>query len=150
MGFLESVHRGMRPGDMLLLGTDLVKDPARLEAAYDDAQGVTAEFNRNILRVVNRLVEGDFDPGRFRHRAFFDREARWIEMRLVSEREQTVRLPAIDLTFELETGEEILTEISAKYDRPRVETLLTRAGYELLDWYTDPEELFALSLSRRV
>lgn len=148
--FLARLARRLDPGDGLLLGTDLIKDPAVIEAAYDDAAGVTAEFNKNILRVVNRLTGGDFDPDSFRHRAFYDRERHRIEMRLVAERAQQVRLPALDLTLELREGEEILTEISTKYDRPKVETLLERAGFELERWYTDPDGLFALSLARRV
>ena len=147
--FLRTVHDAMSPGDFFLLGTDLVKDVARLEAAYDDAAGVTAEFNKNILRVVNRLADGDFDPSRFRHRAFFDREARWIEMRLVSREAQRVELSGLDLAFELDEGEEILTEISAKYDRERARKLLSDAGFEPVEWYTDAEDLFALSLARR-
>lgn len=148
--FLARLARRLDPGDGLLLGTDLIKDPAVIEAAYDDGAGVTAEFNKNILRVVNRLTGGDFDPDSFRHRAFYDRERHRIEMRLVAERAQQVRLPALDLTLELREGEEILTEISTKYDRPKVETLLERAGFELERWYTDPDGLFALSLARRV
>lgn len=149
VGFLRTVHDAMSSGDYFLLGTDLVKDVARLEAAYDDSKGVTAEFNKNILRVVNRLTDGDFDPDRFRHRAFYDLENRWIEMRLVSREEQTIHLPGIDLTFDLAEGEEILTEISAKYDREKVQDLLTHAGFEPVEWYTDDEKLFGLTLARR-
>lgn len=148
--FLARLARRLDPGDALLLGTDLIKDPAVIEAAYDDPAGVTAEFNRNILRVLNRLTEGDFDPEAFRHRAFYDPEHHRIEMRLVSTRPQSVRLPGLDLTLELAEGEEILTEISTKYDRPKVEALLERAGFEPGRWYTDPDGLFALSLARRV
>lgn len=148
--FLGQVSASLDPGDSFLLGTDLVKDPAVIEAAYNDAAGVTAEFNRNILRVVNDLTGGDFDPDAFEHRAFYDRERAWIEMRLVSSREQAVRLPALDLAFTLAAGEEILTEISAKFDRERLATLLGETGFELVAWYTDPRELFALSLARRV
>jgi L-histidine N-alpha-methyltransferase len=147
--FLRQLHDAMQPGDFFLLGVDLVKPVARLEAAYNDAAGVTAEFNRNMLRVVNRLTGGDFDPAAFRHRAFYDRARCWIEMRLVAERPQQVHLPALGLGFTLAPGEEILTEISAKYDRPRAEALLTKTGFQPLEWYTDPEGLFGLSLSRR-
>ncbi|HEX6199477.1 MAG TPA: L-histidine N(alpha)-methyltransferase [Thermoanaerobaculia bacterium] len=148
--FLARLARRLDPGDGLLLGTDLIKDPAVLEVAYDDAAGVTAEFNRNILRVVNRLTGGDFDPRAFRHRAFYDEALHRIEMRLVAERPQEVHLPALDLALELREGEEILTEISTKYDREKVEALLERTGFELERWYTDPDHLFALSLARRV
>jgi L-histidine N-alpha-methyltransferase len=148
--FLARLARRLDPGDGLLLGTDLIKDEAVLEAAYDDAAGVTAEFNRNILQVVNRLTGGDFDPQAFRHRAFYDQERHRIEMRLVAERPQEVRLPALDLTLDIQEGEEILTEISTKYDREKVEALLQRTGFQLERWYTDPQDLFALSLARRV
>ncbi len=148
--FLAQVSASLDRGDFLLLGTDLVKDPAVIEAAYDDAAGVTAEFNLNALRVVNRLTGGDFDPAAFRHRAFYDRERHRIEMRLVSTREQTVTLPELDLTLDLAAGEEILTEISTKFDRPRVEAMLAAAGFELTAWLTDDDELFALSLARKI
>jgi L-histidine N-alpha-methyltransferase len=147
--FLRQLHQAMEPGDYFLLGVDLVKPVPRLEAAYNDAAGVTAEFNRNILRVVNRLTGGDFDPAAFRHRAFYDRERCWIEMRLVSERAQRVHLPALGLELDFAPGEEILTEISAKYDRPRAEALLADTGFTPVEWYTGPEKLFGLSLSRR-
>jgi L-histidine N-alpha-methyltransferase len=111
---------------------------------------VTAEFNRNILRVVNRLTGGDFDPQAFRHRAFYDQALHRIEMRLVAERPQEVHLPALDLTLDIQEGEEILTEISTKYDREKVEALLQRTGFQPERWYTDPDHLFALSLARRV
>ncbi|HYH45673.1 MAG TPA: L-histidine N(alpha)-methyltransferase [Thermoanaerobaculia bacterium] len=146
--FLEELRSEMAPGDSFLLGADLVKPVARLEAAYDDAAGVTAEFNRNILNVVNRRTGGDFDPTAFRHRALYDRERCWIEMRLVSLQRQEVQLPALGLSFTLEEGEEILTEISAKYDRLRLEELLRGAGFEPVAWFIDPEGLFGLSLSR--
>ncbi len=147
--FLRRLQREIAPGDFFLLGVDLVKPVARVEAAYNDAAGVTAEFNRNILRVVNGLTGGDFDPGAFGHRAFYNRETDWIEMWLVSERDQTVHLPALGLEIEIRKGEEILTEISAKYDRKRAEELLAGTGFEPLEWYTDPEELFGLALARR-
>jgi L-histidine N-alpha-methyltransferase len=148
--FLARVAARMRPGDHFLLGTDLVKPVARLEAAYNDSAGVTAAFNKNILRVLNRLVDGDFDPESFRHRAFYDHAQHWIEMRLVSERAQTIHLPGLELTLHLRAGEEIRTEISVKYDHSRVRQLLGGSGFRLLDWMTDPEDLFALSLAQRV
>jgi len=148
--FLQRVAARLRPGDHFLLGTDLVKDPARLEAAYDDSAGVTALFNKNVLRVMNRMLDGDFNPGAFRHRAFYDSSQHWIEMRLVADRAQTIHLPGIELELHLRAGEEIRTEISAKYDRPRVQQLLGGTGFRLLEWFTDPENLFALSLAQRV
>ena len=147
--FLLQLRRETSPGDYFLLGVDLIKPVERVEAAYNDAAGVTAEFNVNILRAVNRLTGGDFDPTAFRHRAFYDRENCWIEMRLVSERPQKVHLPALGLELDLAEGEEIHTEISAKYDRPRAETLLRATGFIPVEWYTDPEELFGLALARR-
>jgi len=147
--FLRRLHREISPGDFFLLGVDLVKPIECVEAAYNDSAGVTAEFNRNILRVVNGLTGGDFDPGAFRHRAFYNRETDWIEMWLVSERDQTVHLPALGMEIDIRKGEEILTEISAKYDRRRAEDLLAGAGFEPIEWYTDPERLFGLALARR-
>lgn len=146
--FLSELRSEMAAGDCFLLGADLIKPVPRLEAAYNDAAGVTAEFNRNILCAVNRRTGGDFDPAAFRHRAFYDPRHCWIEMRLVSLARQDVHLPALDLAFTLDEGEEILTEISAKYDRPRLEALLRDTGFEPVDWFTDPERLFGLSLSR--
>ncbi|HEY6323778.1 MAG TPA: L-histidine N(alpha)-methyltransferase [Thermoanaerobaculia bacterium] len=147
-GFLATRRREMSPGDHFLLGVDLVKPVARLEAAYNDAAGITAEFNRNVLRVANHCAMGDFDPAAFRHRAFYDTGPRWIEMRLRSERRQHVRLPAIGLELDLEEGEEIRTEISAKYDRADAFALLAGAGLEPIAWFTDPEQLFGLALAR--
>ena len=147
--FLTAVHREMSPGDCLLLGTDRIKEVARVEAAYNDSQGVTAEFNLNILDVVNRLADGDFDPSKLRHRAFYDEEQHRIEMRLVATEPQRVHLPRIGLDFDLAEGEELQTEISTKYDRRRAEELLTDCGFEVVKWYTDDEDLFALTLARR-
>ena len=148
--FLSGVSDRMSAGEFFLLGTDLIKDVDRLEAAYNDTQGVTAEFNRNVLRVMNDLLDGDFDPEGFEHRAFYNRERDRIETRLRSKREQVVRLPGIEMEIAFDRGEEILTEISVKYDRPRVEALLRESGFEMVEWLTDPENLFALSLAKRV
>jgi L-histidine N-alpha-methyltransferase len=147
--FLRKIAAHMEPGEHLFLGTDLIKDPTRLEAAYNDSCGTTAEFNRNALRVLNRLLGADFEAERFEHHAVYNRERHRIEMWLRSEEEQRVRLPKIDLTITVARGEEILTEISTKYDRAKVEELLDAGGFELMRWYTDPENLFALSLARR-
>jgi len=147
--FLTHVGELMSSGDALLLGTDRIKDIARVEAAYNDSQGVTARFNLNILRVVNRLAQGDFDPSRFEHRAFYDSDHDWIEMRLASQETQTVRLLRLGLELEIAQGEELQTEISAKYDEERAAKLLTDAGFEVLRWYTDPEDLFGLTLARK-
>ena len=145
--FLGQVATGMQRGELFLLGTDLVKDIDRLEAAYDDAAGVTAEFNRNVLRVVNRRLGADFVPERFAHVARFDKDAEWIEMLLRSEVDQTVHVPALELTVQFAAGEEMRTEISAKFRRPVVESELAAAGLRLTDWWTDSRGDFALSLS---
>ena len=146
---LSEITQLLGPGDHLLMGTDLVKDPDVLEAAYDDAQGVTAEFNRNVLRVLNRELGAGFDPDDFDHVALFDREHEWIEMRLRSRREHTTLVWALDLPVHFDAGEEMRTEISAKFTPARLEGDLSAAGLELVRWLTDPDELFALTLSRR-
>jgi L-histidine N-alpha-methyltransferase len=146
--FLRGLAKAMGPDDHLLLGTDLVKDPATLEAAYDDSQGVTAEFNRNVLHVVNRELDADFDVDAFDHVAFFDREREWIEMRLRAASRQHVHIGALGLDIEFEPREELRTEISAKFTRERLEGDLAAAGLELEHVFTDEDGLFALSLSR--
>jgi L-histidine N-alpha-methyltransferase len=146
---LREIARLLDPRDHLLMGTDLVKDPEVLEAAYDDAAGVTAEFNRNLLRVLNRELDADFDPDDFDHVALFDSEHEWIEMRLRARREHTTLVRALDLPVRFRAGEEMRTEISAKFTPARVENDLAAAGLELVRWLTDPDELFALTLSRR-
>lgn len=146
--FLRTIARTLGDDGWLLLGTDLVKDPRMLEAAYDDAAGVTAEFNLNVLRVMNRELGSDFDLDGFDHVAFWDAEREWIEMRLRSRWRQTVRFPDLDLTVHFDQREELRTEISAKFTRQRVEGDLAAAGLELVDWLTDDDELFALSLAR--
>jgi len=146
---LAGIAALLGPEDHLLLGTDLVKDPAVLEAAYDDEQGVTAEFNRNVLRVLNRELGADFDPDDFDHIAIFDPEHEWIEMRLRARREHTTLLRELDLPVHFDAGEELRTEISAKFTPERVRADLAAAGLELVRWLTDPDDLFALTLSRR-
>lgn len=146
--FLTGVARLLRDGGQLLLGTDLVKDTRILEAAYNDSQGVTAEFNRNILLVLNRRLQGDFDPRAFEHVAFYDEAQERIEMHLRSLRDQKVALRAIDLEIPFKTGEMVRTEVSCKYTRGSVETILKSAGLVLGHWFTDAEGTFALSLSR--
>jgi L-histidine N-alpha-methyltransferase len=145
--FLSSVRSLLAPGDTLLLGTDLVKDPAVLVAAYDDAAGVTADFNKNVLSVVNRELGADFDLDGFEHVALWDAANEWIEMRLRSRTAQTVKIPALELAVDFEDGEELRTEISAKFRKERVRDDLAAAGLELAHWWTDEEGRFALSLS---
>lgn len=146
-GFLSQLGAQMHPGEHLLLGVDRIKEQETLEAAYNDAAGVTAEFNLNILRVVNRLADADFDPEDFRHQARWNPERHRIEMWLIARRDVTVRLDALDRTLELASGEEILTEISTKYDRGLAAELLAESGFELERWYTDGDDLFALCLA---
>ncbi|MFF1796592.1 L-histidine N(alpha)-methyltransferase [Kitasatospora sp. NPDC086009] len=148
--FLRRLRAALDPGDFLLLGTDLVKDPQVLVAAYDDAAGVTAEFNRNVLNVLNRELSADFDPTAFEHVALWDREREWIEMRLRSLQEQTVKIPALDLPIHFEKGEELRTEVSAKFRRERVAEELAAAGLRLSHWWTDEEGRFGLSLASPV
>jgi L-histidine N-alpha-methyltransferase len=148
--FLREIGRLLGPDDHLLMGTDLVKDPQVLTQAYDDAQGVTAEFNRNLLTVLNRELQADFDLEDFEHVALFNREHEWIEMRLRARRKHTTTVHDLGLSVHFELGEEMRTEISAKFTRDRVEDDLSSAGLEIVSWLTDPQELFALTLSRPV
>ncbi|MEU1166900.1 L-histidine N(alpha)-methyltransferase [Streptomyces sp. NPDC005921] len=145
--FLARMRRVLAPGDALLLGTDLVKDEEVLVRAYDDAAGVTAAFNKNVLAVVDRELDADFDPDAFDHVALWDAEQEWIEMRLRSRVAQTVKVPALDLAVDFAAGEELRTEVSAKFRRPGVTAELASAGLELTHWWTDTEGRFALSLS---
>jgi L-histidine Nalpha-methyltransferase len=146
--FLRAIARSLRAQDRLVLGTDLVKDPAVLEAAYNDAAGLTAAFNRNVLAVVNRELGADFDPAAFEHVAFFDRVHEWIEMRLRAFAPQVVTIPGVGLTVHFAHREELRTEVSAKFTRERLAGDLAAAGLELEDVATDPGELFAVSVSR--
>ena len=148
--FLRTIARSLGPEDWLLLGTDLVKDERILEAAYDDAAGVTAQFNLNVLPVMNRELGADFDLDGFDHVALWNADHEWIEMRLRSRRRQSVRFPDLGLTVHFGPHEELRTEISAKFTRERVVGDLAAAGLELVDWHTDSDELFAVSLARLV
>ena len=143
--FLTTLAGTMAPGDALLLGTDLVKDPVRLQQAYDDSAGVTADFNKNVLRVVNRELAGDLDEDAFAHVALWNAEDEWIEMRLRSLRAQTATLTRLDLRVDFAAGEEVRTEISAKFREDGVRVELAAAGLELQQWWTDGD--FGLSLS---
>ena len=146
--FLHAIRATMDAHDWLLLGTDLVKDSMRLEQAYNDAAGVTAAFNLNILSVLNRQLNADFDPGEFEHIARFDPLNSWIEMRLRSRRDQSVYIADIDLTAEFSRSELMQTEISTKFSRDGVVQELGAAGLKLERWWTDSQGDFALSLSR--
>ena len=144
--FLRTLATTMGPDDALLLGTDLVKDPERLVRAYDDASGVTAEFNRNVLHVLRRELGADLDPDAFHHVAVWDAEHEWIEMRLRARGAQTVRVLDLDVAFA--DGEDLRTEISAKFRREGVAAELAQAGLRLQRWETDAQGDYALSLAR--
>lgn len=145
---LRAVRSAMRPGDTFLLGTDLVKDPSRLQHAYADPAGVTAAFNRNVLSVVNRELGADFDETWFEHVALWNDEREWIEMHLLSLRDQLVTIDDLDLTVRFERGELMRTEISSKFRPDGVERELTDARLELVRFWTDPAGDFGLSLAR--
>jgi L-histidine N-alpha-methyltransferase len=147
-GFLRTVRDVLGGNEWLLLGTDLVKDAETLVRAYDDAEGVTAEFNRNILQVLNRELEADFPVEEFEHVATFDREHSRVEMRLRARRAMRVRVAALELAVDFAAGEEIRTEISTKFRRAQVSGELAAAGFELAEWWTDEAGRYALSLAR--
>ncbi len=147
----SALLRGLRaqlgPDDRLLIGTDMVKDRERLEAAYNDSAGVTAEFNRNMLRVINDNLEGDLDPEMFDHVAFYNEHARRIEMWLRAREDMSARIDALGMDVDFEAGEEIRTEISCKFTRDSLVREYTAADLDLIAWYTDSDGLFGLSLT---
>jgi L-histidine N-alpha-methyltransferase len=146
--FLERIAALLGPGDQLLLGTDLVKGADRLEAAYDDAAGVTAEFNKNVLAVLNRELGADFDLDAFEHVARYDAEAERMDIRLRSLADQEVAITGLDLEIAFTAGEEMRTEISTKFTRERLESVYAGAGLEMSGWFTDAAGDYALSLAR--
>ncbi|MDZ7881703.1 MAG: L-histidine N(alpha)-methyltransferase [Mycobacterium sp.] len=145
--FLAAVADTMEPGDSLLLGTDLVKDVGRLVRAYDDSAGVTAAFNRNVLTVVNRELDADFDLDAFDHVARWNPDEERIEMWLRSTADQRVRIAQLDLTVEFAAGEEMLTEVSCKFRPEGVEAELAAAGLRRTHWWSDGAGDFGLSLA---
>jgi L-histidine Nalpha-methyltransferase len=145
--FLRRVRARLRPGDAFLLGTDLVKDPAVLVAAYDDSAGVTAAFNKNVLAVLNAELGADFDLDAFDHVAVWDAGREWIEMRLRAASAQRVRVRDLGLTVEFEAGEEMRTEVSAKFREAGVRAELSAAGLAMRSWWTDEGGQFGLSLA---
>ncbi len=145
--FLRRVRSGLRPGDAFLLGTDLVKDPAVLVAAYDDAAGVTGAFNKNVLAVLNAELGADFDLDSFEHVALWDADREWIEMRLRARTEQSVAVRDLGLTVSFTAGEEMRTEVSAKFREDGVRAELAAAGLAMRSWWTDEARQFGLSLS---
>ena len=146
--FLRAICEQLGPDDTFLLGTDLVKSPSVLVPAYDDSQGVTATFNRNVLSVINRQLDADFVVDAFEHVALWDADDEWIEMRLRASRAMTVHVRALGMTVEFADGEELRTEISAKFRREQLGVDMARAGFREQSWWTDGEDRFALSLWR--
>ncbi|MEV0429057.1 L-histidine N(alpha)-methyltransferase [Micromonospora sp. NPDC050495] len=144
--FLTAMRAALESGDWLLIGTDLVKDPGVIVPAYDDAAGVTADFNRNVLRVINRELGADFDPEAFAHVAVWDPEHEWIEMRLRAER--PLRVHVLDLDVEFAAGEELRTEVSAKFRPDGIAAELADAGFAREAFWTDPDGLFGVTLAR--
>jgi L-histidine N-alpha-methyltransferase len=145
--FLAAVRELMGPTDRFLLGTDLLKDVRVLEAAYNDSAGLTAAFNLNVLRVINRELGGDFDLGAFEHVARFDRDHSWVELGLRARAQQHVRIPGAGIELDLDAGELIRTEVSTKFTRDALARELTAAGMELESFFTDPAGMFGLSLA---
>jgi L-histidine N-alpha-methyltransferase len=148
--FFSDLRAALSPGEWFLLGADLVKDPAVLVPAYDDSSGVTAEFNRNVLHVLNRELDADFQPERFEHVALWDPGNEWIEMRLRAGTAMRVRVAALDLEIRFAAGEELRTEVSAKFRRDGIEAELAAAGFASRRWWTDPEGRFSLTLAEAV
>ena len=149
-GFLDDVRALLEPGDTFLCGFDLVKDQAELIAAYDDFAGVTAAFNRNVLRVIDRELDADFDVDAFTHVALYDQVLDRIEMHLRAESAQRVAIPGAGLSLRFEAGETLRTEISAKFTRTVVERCLRESSMRLAAWFTDPAQRFALALASPV
>ncbi|SCF15489.1 L-histidine N(alpha)-methyltransferase [Micromonospora chokoriensis] len=145
-GFLTAMRATLEVGDWLLLGTDLVKDPSVIVPAYDDAAGVTAEFNRNVLQVINRELGADFDPGAFDHVALWNPEHEWIEMRLRATRPMRVRV--LGMTVDFAAGEDLRTEVSAKFHREGIAAEVAAAGFGTAEFWTDPDGLFGVTLAR--
>jgi L-histidine N-alpha-methyltransferase len=148
--FLADVRSVLEPGEHLLLGTDLVKSPSVVVPAYDDAEGVTADFNRNVLHVLNRSLDADFDVDGFAHVALWDAGQEWVEMRLRARWPMRVTIPGVGLVVDFAAGEEVRTEVSAKFRRAGVEHELAEAGFALDHWWTDRDGLFAVSLASAV
>lgn len=149
-GFLRRIANLLGEEDRFLLGTDLVKDRETLETAYNDPHGVTAEFNKNVLSVLNRELGADFDINAFEHVARWDPENLWVDIRLRSLANQVVNVSALDMLVPFAAGEEMRTEISTKFLRPGLEGIYAEAGLELTHWWTDSDGLYALSLAKAV
>lgn len=148
--FLRNVRAGMRSGDYFLIGLDLVKSPSILNPAYNDAAGVTAEFNLNVLSVLNRELGANFDLEAFEHYAFYDPRGEQIEMHLVSRSDQEIVIEGIDEPIRFYRGESVRTEISRKFTRSSAAAMLSSSGFDSIGWFTDPNEMFGLALARPV
>jgi L-histidine N-alpha-methyltransferase len=142
--FYADLRDTMRPGDRFLVGVDMVKSRSVLEAAYNDSQGVTAEFNRNVLHVVNRELDGDFEPRSFEHIAFYDKQREQVEMHLRASRAVSVCIEKIDLALRLECGESIRTEICRKFTREGYRRRIERSGFRVRQWHSDPRDYFCV------
>lgn len=149
VGLLRRLSARMSSGDFFLLGADLIKDLEVIERAYNDPSGITAEFNRNVLQVVNRIAGGNFDPGLFAHLASYNSQMERLEMHLVATETHRVALPGLGLDLDIQENEAIRTEISCKYDRSRIQAMLDASGFRLDRWYTDRDRLFALALAQK-
>lgn len=147
--FLDAITASMAPGDTFLVGTDLVKDVDRLELAYNDPYGITERFNKNVLAVLNNELDADFDLDAFDHVAFFDPVNEWIDIRLRSRKQQTVQVHGLNLTLEFAAGEDLCTEISAKFRREAFAAELAAVGLDLVGWWTDDRGDYAVSLYRK-
>ena len=147
--FLTTVNTEMASGDYFLLGVQLITDRRRLEAAYNDAQGITAKFNKNIIRVLRNTFGAESNPENYDHVARYNEEAHRIEMWLRSRQDQNLNIPDLNLSVTLKRGEEIRTEISTKYDQHLAEELLGSSGFEMIKWYTDPDNLIGLALAQK-
>ena len=143
--FLQHISGVMKRGDRLLIGFDMLKTKKTLEAAYNDSQGITSEFNKNVLRVLNRELDADFDPSCFDHKAFFNEEKEQVEMHLQANRRVLAKISDLGLKVELEEGETIHTEISRKFSRESAEDMAFRAGFIITQWFSDPKEWFSLA-----
>lgn len=143
--FLQHISGVMKQGDRLLIGFDMLKTKKTLEAAYNDSQGITSEFNKNILMVLNRELDADFDPSCFDHKAFFNEEKEQVEMHLQANRRVLAKINDLGLKVELEEGETIHTEISRKFSRENAEDMAFRAGFIITQWFSDPKEWFSLA-----
>ncbi len=142
--FLEGLARTMKPEDRFLIGLDMLKPKAILEAAYNDAQGVTEAFNKNILKVINNALNADFDTSSFEHVAFFNEEEERVEMHLCARRRMTVRIGGLGLSVNFKKGESIHTEVCRKFSRDSAMNMFSEAGLSVERWFTDSREWFSL------